>query len=73
MSHNGIRVSIDSIPCGIPPDRKYYRLATTFSISMAFSRDGFSIRNNKIIELWYKEFEKLYKEYEKSVSDYYNK
>ena len=55
------------------PDRKYYRLATTFSISMAFSRDGFSIRNNKIIELRYKEFEKLYKEYEKSISDYYNK
>jgi hypothetical protein len=40
---------------------------------MAFSRDGFSIRNNNIKELRYKEFEKLYKEYEKSISEYYNK
>ena len=55
------------------PDRKYYRLASNFSMSMAFSKDGFSIRNNKIKELRYKEFEKLYKEYEKSVSEYYNK
>ena len=55
------------------PDRKYYRLASTFSLNMAFSRDGFSIRNNTIKELRYKEFEKLYKEYEKSISEYYNK
>jgi ArsR family transcriptional regulator len=55
------------------PDRKYYRLASTFNLNMAFSRDGFSIRNNNIKELRYKEFEKLYKEYEKSISEYYNK
>lgn len=30
------------------PDRKYYRLASTFSMSMVFSKDGFSIRNNEI-------------------------
>ena len=55
------------------PDRKYYKLASNFSMNMAFSRDGFSIRNNKIKELRYKEFEKLYKEHEKSISEYYNK
>jgi ArsR family transcriptional regulator len=54
------------------PDRKYYRLAWTFSMSMVFSKDGFSIRNNEIKELRYKEFEKLYKEYEKYISEYYN-
>ena len=54
------------------PDRKYYRLASTFSMSMVFSKDGFSIRNNEIKELRYKEFEKLYKEYEKYISEYYN-
>ena len=55
------------------PDRKYYRLSSTFSMSMVFSKDGFSIRNNEIKELRYKEFEKLYKEYEKSISEYNNK
>ena len=30
------------------PDRKYYKLASNFSMNMAFSRDAFSIRNNKI-------------------------
>ncbi|HEX6294805.1 MAG TPA: helix-turn-helix domain-containing protein [Nitrososphaeraceae archaeon] len=55
------------------PDRKYYKLASNFSMNMAFSRDGFSIRNNKIKELRFKEFEKLYKEHEKSISEYYNK
>ena len=39
---------------------------------MAFSKDGFSIRNNKIKELRYKEFEKLYKEYEKYLSEYHS-
>jgi ArsR family transcriptional regulator len=55
------------------PDRKYYRLASTFSMNMAFSKDGFSIRNKEIKELRYKEFEKLYKEYEKSIAEYHNK
>jgi predicted transcriptional regulator len=55
------------------PDRKYYRLASTFSMSMVFSKDGFSIRNNEIKEFRYKEFEKFYKEYEKSIAEYHNK
>jgi predicted transcriptional regulator len=55
------------------PDRKYYRLASTFSMNMAFSKDGFYIRNNEIKESRFKEFEKLYKEYETSISEYHNK
>jgi ArsR family transcriptional regulator len=55
------------------PDRKYYQLASTFSMSMVFSQDGFYIRSNEIEELRYKEYEKLYKEYEKSVAEYHNK
>jgi ArsR family transcriptional regulator len=55
------------------PDRKYYQLASTFSMNMAFSKDGFYIRNNEIKELRYREFEKLYKEYEKSITEYHNK
>ena len=55
------------------PDRKYYRLASNFSMNMAFSKDGFYIRNNEIKELRFKEFEKLYKEYEKSIAEYHNK
>jgi ArsR family transcriptional regulator len=55
------------------PDRKYYQLASTFSVNMVFSQDGFYIRNNEIQELRYKEYEKLYKEYEKSITEYNNK
>jgi ArsR family transcriptional regulator len=55
------------------PDRKYYQLASTFSMNMIFSRDGFYIRNNEIQELRHKEYEKLYKEYEKSLAEYHNK
>ncbi|HET7641969.1 MAG TPA: ArsR family transcriptional regulator [Nitrososphaeraceae archaeon] len=55
------------------PDRKYYRLASTFSMNMVFSQDGFYIRNNEIKELRHKEYEKLYKEYENSIAEYHNK
>jgi ArsR family transcriptional regulator len=55
------------------PDRKYYRLASTFSMNMVFSKDGFYIRNHEIQELRHKEYEKLYKEYENSIAEYYNK
>lgn len=54
------------------PDRKYYQLASTFSVNMFFSRDGFYIRNNKILESKHKEYAKLYKAYEKSIADYHN-
>lgn len=55
------------------PDRKYYQLASTFSLNMVFSQDGFYIRNNEVKESRYKEYEKLYKEHEKSISEYNNK
>jgi ArsR family transcriptional regulator len=55
------------------PDRKYYRLASTFSMNMVFSKDGFYIRNNEIQESRHKEYEKLYKEYENSIAGYHNK
>lgn len=55
------------------PDRKYYQLASTFSVNMVFSQDGVYIKNNEIKESRYKEYEKLYKEYEKSVAEYHNK
>lgn len=54
------------------PDRKYYQLASTFSMNIAFFKDGFYIRNKEIKELRYKEFEKFYKEYEEAISEYYN-
>ncbi|HJT85250.1 MAG TPA: ArsR family transcriptional regulator, partial [Nitrososphaeraceae archaeon] len=55
------------------PDRKYYRLAFTFSMNMVFSKDGFYIRNHEIKEIRHKEYEKLYREYENSRAEYYNK
>jgi len=55
------------------PDRKYYQLASTFSVNMVFSQDGVYIRNNQIKESRYKEYAKLYKEHEKSIVDYHNK
>ena len=55
------------------PDRKYYQLASTFSVNMVFSQDGVYIRNNEIKESRYKEYAKLYKEHEKSIVDYHNK
>ena len=55
------------------PDRKYYQLASTFSLNMVFSQDAFYIRNNEIKESRYKEYAKLYKEHEKSIEEYHNK
>src|SRR5215204_5483218 len=51
------------------PNSKYYRVATNFSMSMAFSIDWFSMRNNTIKGLRYTEFYKLYKEYDEYLSD----
>jgi len=55
------------------PNRKYYLLASTFSVNMFFSQDGFYIRNNEIKESRFKESEKLYKQYEKSIAEFHNK
>ena len=46
------------------PDRKYYRLNSSFSLTISISRDEFSIENRNIVESRYKESEKFYKKFE---------
>src|ERR671915_2534233 len=46
------------------PDRKYYRLNSSFSLTISLSEDAFSIDNHKIKESHHKEFNKFYKEYD---------
>jgi ArsR family transcriptional regulator len=43
------------------PDRKYYRLTTSFILTISLSEDDFIITNQKIAELWHKESKKYYK------------
>src|ERR671922_2754389 len=46
------------------PDRKYYRLNSSFSMNISISQDSFSIENHKIEQYRYKESDKFYKEYD---------
>src|SRR5688500_17583789 len=46
------------------PDRKYYRLNSSFSLTICHSEDAFSIENHKIEEYRHKEADKFYKEYD---------
>ena len=46
------------------PDRKYYRLNSSFSLNISISQDSFSIENHKIEQYRYKESDKFYKEYD---------
>jgi ArsR family transcriptional regulator len=46
------------------PDRKYYRLNSSFSLTICLSEDAFSIENHKIEEYRHKESDKFYKEYD---------
>jgi ArsR family transcriptional regulator len=46
------------------PDRKYYRLNSSFSMNISISQDSFSIENRKIEQYRYKESDKFYKEYD---------
>jgi ArsR family transcriptional regulator len=46
------------------PDRKYYRLNSSFSLTICLSEDAFSIENHKIEEYRYKESDKFYEEYD---------
>ena len=46
------------------PDRKYYRLNSSFSLTISISQDSFSIENHKIEQYRYKESDKFYKEYD---------
>ena len=46
------------------PDRKYYRLNSSFSLTICLSDDAFSIENHKIEQYRYKESDKFYEEYD---------
>ncbi len=43
------------------PDRKYYRVNSSFNLSISVSNDNFTVRNEGIEELRYKEADALYK------------
>jgi predicted transcriptional regulator len=45
------------------PYRKYYRLNSSFSLTISISNDAFSIENHKIVESRYKESDKFYKKF----------
>ncbi|MDQ3718541.1 MAG: helix-turn-helix domain-containing protein [Thermoproteota archaeon] len=42
------------------PDRKYYRLNTSFILTISLTEDDFTISNQKIVELQHKESRKYY-------------
>lgn len=46
------------------PNRKYYRLNSSFSLTISLSEDAFSIESHKIEEYRHKESDKFYKEYD---------
>jgi ArsR family transcriptional regulator len=46
------------------PDRKYYRLSSSFSLTICLSEDAFSIQNRKIEQYRHKESDAFYKEYD---------
>ena len=46
------------------PDRKYYRVNSSFNLSISVSNDNFTIRNEDIKELRYKEADTLYKKFD---------
>ena len=46
------------------PDRKYYRLNSSFSLTICLSEDAFSIKSHKIEQYRHKESDKFYKEYD---------
>jgi ArsR family transcriptional regulator len=46
------------------PDKKYYRVNSSFNLSISVSNDNFTIRNEDIEELRYKEADNLYKKFD---------
>jgi predicted transcriptional regulator len=56
------------------PDRKYYRVNSSFNLSISVSNDNFTIRNEDIEELRYKEANTLYKNFDElhSITFYKN-
>ncbi len=51
------------------PDRKYYRLNTSFILTISLSEDDFTITNQKIAELRHKESRKYYKDFDSIPKD----
>lgn len=47
------------------PDRKYYKLNSSFNINISISHDNFTIRNQDITESRYKETDSFYKKFDK--------
>ena len=41
------------------PNRKYYRLSSSFSLTISISKDAFSIESRKIVESTYKKPDKI--------------
>jgi ArsR family transcriptional regulator len=56
------------------PDRKYYKVNSSFNLSISVSNDNFTIRNEDIEELRYKEADTLYKKFDElhSITFYQN-
>jgi ArsR family transcriptional regulator len=46
------------------PDRKYYKVNSSFNLSISVSNDNFTIRNDDIEELRHKEADALYKKFD---------
>ena len=46
------------------PDRKYYKVNSSFNLSISVSNDNFTVRNEDIEELRYKEADALYKKFD---------
>ena len=46
------------------PDRKYYRVNSSFNLSISISNDNFTVRNEGIEELRYKEADALYRKFD---------
>ncbi|MGA7369580.1 MAG: ArsR family transcriptional regulator [Nitrososphaeraceae archaeon] len=55
------------------PDRKYYRVNSSFTLSISISNDNFTVRNEDIEELRYKEADALYKKFDELDSITLNK
>ncbi|HET7390818.1 MAG TPA: ArsR family transcriptional regulator [Nitrososphaeraceae archaeon] len=51
------------------PDRKYYKLNSAFSLTVAISEDTFAIKNQSIVESRYTESKKFYKEFDSTPDD----
>jgi predicted transcriptional regulator len=51
------------------PNRKYYRLNSSFSLTISLSKDAFSIENRNIVESRYKESDKFYKKFDSIAKD----